>query len=166
MFTLRHIQPLQFVQLPISLLVLQHRFRIVDSGGCRLALCHQPSNGYGLAPSPSIFHIPGRTSQEPCPQTMDEILQQSSMKWLKQGRVSKNTLSWMHNILESPNVDVEFSSPLALILQPPSDVPTRYYLSAKACQGILRRANRRGKVLPPRLQQALEQVANGGTVDK
>jgi hypothetical protein len=100
----------------------------------------------------------GRMSQELCPQTMDEISEQSSMKWLKQGRISKNTLCWTRNILESPNDDVGFSLPLALILQQPNDVPTRYYLSAKACEGILRRANRRSKVLPARLQKALEQV--------
>ena len=35
----------------------------------------------------------------------------------------------------------------------------RYYLSALACQGILRRAEKRGKNLPPQLQQALLSVA-------
>lgn len=100
----------------------------------------------------------GRTSQEPCPPTMDEILEQSSVKWLKQGRVSKSTLCWTRSTLESPNVDVEFSLRLASLLQPPSDVPTRYYLSAKACEGILRRADRRGKILPMKLQQALKNI--------
>jgi hypothetical protein len=33
----------------------------------------------------------------------------------------------------------------------------KYYLSAKACEGILRRAERRGKQLPPMLKEALEQ---------
>jgi hypothetical protein len=40
-----------------------------------------------------------------------------------------------------------------------SAVPPRFYLSAKACAGILRRAERRGKDLPPALQSALEAVA-------
>jgi hypothetical protein len=39
------------------------------------------------------------------------------------------------------------------------DVPQRFYLSAKACQGILRRAEKRGKKLPPLLHQALLSVA-------
>jgi hypothetical protein len=39
-------------------------------------------------------------------------------------------------------------------------VPQRFSLSAKACSGILRRAERRGKALPPMLKQALEQVAS------
>ena len=38
-------------------------------------------------------------------------------------------------------------------------VPRRYYLSATACQGILRRAAKRGRLLPLSLQQALEHVA-------
>lgn len=36
----------------------------------------------------------------------------------------------------------------------------RYNLSAKACQGILNRAQRRGKELPPELKAALENQAN------
>ena len=38
-------------------------------------------------------------------------------------------------------------------------LPQRFSLSAKACAGILRRAERRGKELPPMLKAALEQVA-------
>lgn len=38
-------------------------------------------------------------------------------------------------------------------------VPPRYYLSATACRGILRRAEKRGKTLPIKLRLALEQVA-------
>jgi hypothetical protein len=35
----------------------------------------------------------------------------------------------------------------------------KYFLSQKACRGILRRAEKRGKKLPGALQQALEAVA-------
>jgi hypothetical protein len=35
------------------------------------------------------------------------------------------------------------------------DLPQRFFLSATACQGILRRAEKRGKVLPPMLAEAL-----------
>jgi hypothetical protein len=41
--------------------------------------------------------------------------------------------------------------------QNPSD---KYFLSAKAAQGILRRANKRGKTLPTPLQEALESTAS------
>ncbi len=36
------------------------------------------------------------------------------------------------------------------------DMPQRYYLSPKACAGILRRAKKRGKALPVLLQAVLE----------
>ena len=58
------------------------------------------------------------------------------------------------NTGESPNVGAE--STLSQILE--VDVPKKYYLSAKACEGILRRAERRGKQLPPMLKEALEQM--------
>jgi hypothetical protein len=43
------------------------------------------------------------------------------------------------------------------------NVPLRYFLSAKACTGILRRADEAGKTLPPMLRAALEAVATGAT---
>ena len=61
---------------------------------------------------------------------------------------------WMPNIGESPSAAKE--STLLQILQ--EDVPQKYYLSGRACQGILRRAERRGKELPPMLREALEEV--------
>lgn len=38
-------------------------------------------------------------------------------------------------------------------------IPSRYFLSAKACAGIIRRAEKRNKVLPPRLMLALAEAA-------
>ena len=43
------------------------------------------------------------------------------------------------------------------------DLPQQYYLSQKACAGILRRAENRGKELPPQLRQALAVVAGQPT---
>jgi hypothetical protein len=40
------------------------------------------------------------------------------------------------------------------------DLPQRFFLSATACQGILRRADKRGKKLPPQLEQALMSVVS------
>lgn len=57
------------------------------------------------------------------------------------------------NIGECPNVERE--STLLQILE--DNAPEKYYLSAKACEGILRRAERRGKELPPILKEALKQ---------
>ena len=54
---------------------------------------------------------------------------------------------------ECPSVVVE--STLSQILE--VNAPEKYYLSAKACEGILRRAGHRGKELPEMLKTALEQ---------
>jgi hypothetical protein len=47
------------------------------------------------------------------------------------------------------------------------EVHRRYFLTSRACQGILRRAEKRGKALPTSLLQALQAVAgvsNGGGI--
>ena len=46
-----------------------------------------------------------------------------------------------------------------------ADVPEKYYLSPKACLGILRRASVRGKELPEVLRKALERQAGGLTLE-
>ena len=46
-----------------------------------------------------------------------------------------------------------------------AQVPEKYYLSPKACLGILRRASARGKELPEVLRRALERQAQGLTVE-
>lgn len=70
--------------------------------------------------------------------------------------------STMRNGGECPNAAVE--SRLSQILE--EAPPTKYYLSRAACQGILRRAERRGKDLPEQLKQALLiQSASGGGCD-
>ena len=53
-----------------------------------------------------------------------------------------------------PNICVKLSDILET-----GNVPRRYFLSAKAAQGILRRAKHRGRDLPAMLRLALEQVA-------
>ena len=63
---------------------------------------------------------------------------------------------WIPDTSELPSGGEEFSrvslSEILLRIGPDE----RYWLSPKACQGILRRANRRGKALPEALQAALE----------
>jgi hypothetical protein len=60
--------------------------------------------------------------------------------------------------LESPSDAVESS--LSDILEPTGDHLRKYFLSPKACAGILRRAAKRGRKLPEMLEQALMSVAN------
>lgn len=65
------------------------------------------------------------------------------------------------NTGESPNAAVE--SRLSQILE--ATPHTKYCLTARACQGILNRAARRGKDLPDMLKQALRmQSESGGAV--
>ena len=67
----------------------------------------------------------------------------------------------MHSFGESPRDGVE--SHLSQILE--VSPHQKYYLSAKACQGILNRAARRGKDLPEALKAALLlQSESGGAV--
>jgi len=64
---------------------------------------------------------------------------------------------------ESPNVVKE--STLSQILQ--QDAPERYSLSPKACAGIIRRAEKRGKELPSMLKDALMEVIGlAGGIDQ
>jgi len=76
-----------------------------------------------------------------------------SMKWSNSGMAFRGEL-WTLDTLESPSDGVECS--LSQVLNPTA--PQRFSLSAKAASGILRRAGRRGKVLPPSLQTALESL--------
>ena len=66
------------------------------------------------------------------------------------------------NIGEKPRVPNP--THLSEILEPNAD--PKYNLSAKACRGILTRAERRGKQLPPILKEALENQIDEGTSDE
>ena len=98
----------------------------------------------------------GKTSLALFPQTLDEILQQSSPHFENAGRVTSRGEFWTRNILEWRKGAAVSS--LSRILQ--ESVPLKYFLSARACAGILRRAAKRGKQLPPRLEEALQAVAH------
>ena len=79
-------------------------------------------------------------------------------EWLEGERLTPLGESLMLNIGEYPSVENE--STLSEILE--DNVPEKYYLSPKACLGILRRAKNKGRKLPDNLRIALEQkVAEG-----
>jgi hypothetical protein len=108
----------------------------------------------------------GRTSPASCPVTEDGILAPSSGCWANSGMGSPtgfwtlSTSEWNHTL--GPSLKDEGVCSLSDILEI-GDVPQRYFLSAKACKGILRRAEKRGKELPQALLQALQQVAEGSS---
>ena len=71
-----------------------------------------------------------------------------------------NTLAWLRGVGES------FSLPCLVNLSgvlESGPVHQRYFLSAKACSGILRRAERRGKALPEQLRLALQAAAGASS---
>jgi hypothetical protein len=78
--------------------------------------------------------------------------------WLLDPRDKSRGASSTLNILDWPN-DAAVCS-LSQVLETGS-IPQRFFLSSKACAGILRRAEKRGKQLPAALQAALESVATG-----
>jgi hypothetical protein len=80
--------------------------------------------------------------------------------WLLGPSDSSNGQFWTRNGSEFRNGAVVSS--LLEILET-GEVDHRFYLSAKACAGILRRAEKRGKALPTTLRRALEQVAEAST---
>ena len=96
----------------------------------------------------------GRTSPVSCRQTEDGILEPCSQRWGKSGMGSPTEFLTL-NISEWPK-DAAVCS-LSDTLET-GDVPQRFFLSEKACQGILRRAEKRGKKLPNALHAALVSV--------
>jgi hypothetical protein len=69
------------------------------------------------------------------------------------------------NTTNVPSLSGGDVSSLSDILEPIGSVPRAYYLSQRAATGILSRAGRRGKKLPPLLDAALRQVACLGPND-
>ena len=99
----------------------------------------------------------GRTSPVSCRAMKGGTLVPSSGGWQSSG-MGGPTESWTLSTSDWPSDGVACS--LSQVLEAGS-VPRRFYLSAKACRGILHRAERRGKALPTALHQALRAVAEG-----
>ena len=76
-----------------------------------------------------------------------------SREWLQANNVMSHGEHLTLNIGESPNEEKE--SFLSQILQKETDVPNKYYLTKKGCEGILRRAKERNRKLPIELEKAL-----------
>lgn len=97
----------------------------------------------------------GRTSPEFCPWKEDGPSGASSGSFANSGMASHGEC-WMLNSSEWPSdASVCF---LSEVLEAPP-LPERFFLSPRACAGILRRAGKRGKRLPERLAEALRATA-------
>jgi hypothetical protein len=105
----------------------------------------------------------GKTSPAFCRRTEEGLLEPSSGRWANSG-MGGPTESWTRSMCEWTDTLVPSPSDggvcsLSHVLEDSRDVPERFYLSPKACVGILRRAERRGKALPPLLLEALRCAA-------
>lgn len=95
--------------------------------------------------------LSGRTCQERSQASRGRLTASSCPKWMRSGMVWHGEC-WMRSFSVWPK-DANVCS-LLEVLEP--CVARKYFLSAKACRGIISRADRRGKPLPKRLRDALE----------
>ena len=98
--------------------------------------------------------LSGKTFPESCHLTEEKILAPSSGCWANSGMGSHTGFLTL-NTSEWPKDAAVYS--LSDTLET-GDVPRKYFLSPKACVGILRRAEKRGKELPKALRNALNLV--------
>lgn len=91
-------------------------------------------------------NVPGAFSSE-----QGGLTDSSCQRWMRSGMVWHGEY-WMRSFSALPK-DANVCS-LSEVLEP--CVARKYFLSAKACRGIISRADRRGKPLPKRLRNALE----------
>ena len=123
---------------------------------------------FGYAPSPFF----GKT----CPECLTPETMLSGASWLdfvaqtlpcRPAQVDGRTLVLLPALRETSrgecstlNISESLSdvvaSTLSQVLQRGVLIPQRYFLSRRACEGILRRAEARNKTLPPLLREALE----------
>ena len=143
-----------------------------SAAGSRAKTLASPESGLGfLAPDPaSSGSLPeslarygprgssSRMFPDSLAQTEGAILRSSLARWMNSGMGGPTGYSTLDSS-ESPRGGV--ASTLSDILADASTIPPRYYLSARAAAGILRRVARRGKMLPTRLAQALDALARG-----
>ena len=99
----------------------------------------------------------GRTCPACCHRAKDGTLEPSSEGWGNSG-MGGPTESWTLSTSDWPSAASVCS--LSQVLEA-GNVPRRFYLTPRACAGILRRAEKRGKDLPTPLRLALTSVAAG-----
>ena len=97
----------------------------------------------------------GRTSPASCQLTEEGILEPSSGCWQSSGMGSPTEFLTLSSSAWPKDASVCLLSDTLVT----GDLPQRYFLSATACRGILRRAEKRKKTLPERLRLALAAVA-------
>lgn len=116
-----------------------------------LTLFSETEDGFSLKMFPDSF-----------PQTVDEISESFSRRWPTSGFTTSLGESWTAATSECHS-EGGASSSLPDVLE--ADVPPRFYLSPKAAAGIIRRAEKRGKALPPHLESTLRELSGASAED-
>lgn len=109
-----------------------------------------PEDGSSLRTFPDYF--PALEELE-----RDETSQSYSRRWPTSGFTTSPTECWTAVTSECPSGGDASTSLQDVLLE---TVPDRFYLSPRAAAGILRRAEKRGRELPPPLYQALTLLAS------
>ena len=99
----------------------------------------------------------GKTSPVSCRRMEDGTLVPLSEAWSNSG-IARAGECLTLSTTEWPKDAVVCS--LSQVLET-GEIPRKYFLSRLACSGILRRAEKRNKELPPMLRKALEETAEG-----
>lgn len=110
-----------------------------------LTLFSEMEDGFSLRMFPDSF-----------PATTDEISESFSRRWPSSGFMTSPGECWTADTSECHSEGGEFSS-LPSVLE--ADVQPRFFLSPRAAAGIIRRAEKRGKALPPHLDLALRELS-------
>ena len=112
-------------------------------------------SGYAAFVSSCLDGSSGRTSRGRFRAATGRISDACSGAWMTSGTVWSGEF-WTRSSSEWPSdAGVCF---LSDVLEP--NPPSRFCLSPTACAGIIRRAERRGKPLPPELDEALRSQAS------
>lgn len=136
---------------PAPAAAVQHRQALTKTTKKRSPTRSSPSTGDGTSPS-SSQRSPGSTPPSPreaggrsgsaagrSEQPLGVCMTASGTAWPSAGKECISSLS-----------EILWTGP----------VPPKFYLSSRACRGILLRAERRGRTLPAMLKEALEQMAS------
>src|SRR5581483_5796808 len=138
----------------------EHLASLSPSPGCErdwmTRVATSPSSLLDLLADSGPYGWSGRTSPASCRSMEDGRLEPYSACWSSAGMGSP-TGFWTLDFSEYPSDGVVSS--LSDILET-GEVPQQYFLSSRACRGILRRAEKRGKDLPEALKSALLAVAS------
>ena len=102
----------------------------------------------------NLAGLSGKMSPVSCHRTEDGTLVPSSGRWKTSGMASPTECLTLSTSEWPSDADVCLLSDTLET----GVLPQRFFLSATACQGILRRAEKRGKKLPEMLQSALMSV--------